>query len=64
MPDEDWPSSAKAEGSLTARPIHQAGTKVGLSDPTGPHVGRRSHLSWMAVNGIVNTSLTIALLVV
>ncbi len=28
------PSSAKAEGSLTARETTQAGTKVGLSDPT------------------------------
>ncbi|KAK9042367.1 hypothetical protein V6N11_017442 [Hibiscus sabdariffa] len=35
-PDEDWPSSAKAEGSLTAGPTHQAGTKVGLIDPTVP----------------------------
>ena len=25
--------SAKAEGSLTARPTGRAGTKVGLSDP-------------------------------
>ncbi|KAG5590725.1 hypothetical protein H5410_041239, partial [Solanum commersonii] len=32
--DGDWPSSAKAEGSLTTRPTHRAGTKVGLSDPT------------------------------
>ncbi|KAF3791468.1 Subtilisin-like protease SBT1-5 [Nymphaea thermarum] len=35
-PDRDWPSSAKAEGSLTARPTRRAGTKVGLSDPTVP----------------------------
>jgi hypothetical protein len=28
------PKSVKAEGSLTARPTSQAGTKVGLSDPT------------------------------
>ena len=34
--DGDWPSSAKAEGSLTARPTRRAGTKVGLSDPTVP----------------------------
>ena len=27
------PKSAKAEGSLTARPTSRAGTKVGLSDP-------------------------------
>nr|CAD1835854.1 unnamed protein product [Ananas comosus var. bracteatus] len=35
-PDGDWPSSAKAEGSLTARLTRRAGTKVGLSDPTVP----------------------------
>ncbi|KAK8690254.1 hypothetical protein V6N13_088954 [Hibiscus sabdariffa] len=35
-PDGDWPLSAKAEGSLTARPTRRAGTKVGLSDPTVP----------------------------
>ncbi|KAK7296041.1 hypothetical protein VNO77_50864 [Canavalia gladiata] len=35
-PDGDWLSSAKAEGSLTARPTRRAGTKVGLSDPTVP----------------------------
>ncbi|GKD65842.1 RNA-directed DNA polymerase, eukaryota, partial [Tanacetum coccineum] len=35
-PDGDWPSSAKAQGSLTARPTRRAGTKVGLSDPTVP----------------------------
>ena len=34
--DRDWPSSAKAEGSLTARPIRWAVTKVGLSDLTVP----------------------------
>ena len=28
--------SAKAEGSLTARPTGRAGTKVGLSDPVVP----------------------------
>ncbi|MBA0662570.1 hypothetical protein Goklo_006666, partial [Gossypium klotzschianum] len=33
-PDGDWPSSAKAEGNLTARSTRRAGTKVGLSDPT------------------------------
>ncbi|CAN6453905.1 unnamed protein product [Victoria cruziana] len=33
-PNGDWPSSAKAEGSLIARPTHRAGTKFGLSDPT------------------------------
>ncbi|PPR81947.1 hypothetical protein GOBAR_AA38767 [Gossypium barbadense] len=35
-PKRDWPSSAKAEGSLPARPTRQAGTKVSLSDPTIP----------------------------
>ncbi|KAD4385165.1 hypothetical protein E3N88_25333 [Mikania micrantha] len=29
-PDGDWPSSAKAEGSLTARPTRRAGTKADL----------------------------------
>jgi hypothetical protein len=28
------PASAKAQGSLTARPMRRAETKVGLSDPT------------------------------
>ena len=31
------PQSAKAEGSLTARPTSRAGTKVGLSDPAVPY---------------------------
>ena len=31
--DGNHPQSAKAEGSLTARPTGRAGTKVGLSDP-------------------------------
>ena len=31
--DGNHPESAKAEGSLTARPTGRAGTKVGLSDP-------------------------------
>ena len=31
------PKSVKAEGSLTARPTSQAGTKVGLSDPVVPY---------------------------
>ncbi|KAG5599255.1 hypothetical protein H5410_030625 [Solanum commersonii] len=35
-PDGDWPSSAQAEGSLTARPTPRAGMKVGLSDLTVP----------------------------
>ena len=29
------PMSVKAQASLTARPTSRAGTKVGLSDPTG-----------------------------
>ena len=32
-PDRNRPTSAKAEGSLTARPTSRAETKVGLSDP-------------------------------
>ena len=32
--DGNQSESAKAEGSLTARPTSRAGTKVGLSDPT------------------------------
>ncbi|TKY72915.1 hypothetical protein E2542_SST01661 [Spatholobus suberectus] len=35
-PDKDWPSSAKAKGSLIARPTSRAKTKVGLSDSTVP----------------------------
>jgi len=31
------PSSAKAQGSLTARPTSRAGAKAGLSDPVVPH---------------------------
>ena len=34
--DGNQPSSIKAKGSLTARPIRRAGTIVGLSDPTVP----------------------------
>ena len=33
-PGGDWPSSAKAEGSLTARPTCRARAKVSLRDPT------------------------------
>ncbi len=36
LPQRGWKprrKSAKAEGSLTARPTSRAGTKVGLSDP-------------------------------
>ncbi|CAI8600503.1 unnamed protein product [Vicia faba] len=43
-PDGDWPSSAKAEGSLTARPTRRAGTKVGLSDQTVPSLAPRFRL--------------------
>ena len=32
-PDRNRPTSAKAEGSLTARLTNRAETKVGLSDP-------------------------------
>ncbi|KAJ8424308.1 hypothetical protein Cgig2_030334 [Carnegiea gigantea] len=42
--DRYLPSSAKAEGSLTARPTCRAGTKVGLSDlmvPSGRAVAQR-----------------------
>ncbi|TYG85089.1 hypothetical protein ES288_A13G025300v1 [Gossypium darwinii] len=42
-PDGDWPSSAKAEGSLTARPTRRAGTK-----------GRRStDKSYSRDNGLI-----------
>ena len=34
--DGNRTKSAKAEGSLTARPTGRAGTKVGLSDPVAP----------------------------
>ena len=34
--DGNHPQSALVEGSLTARPTSQAGTKVGQSDPTVP----------------------------
>ena len=35
------PSSANAEGSLTARETSRAGTKVGVSDPVIPDVYKR-----------------------
>ncbi|KAL5079959.1 hypothetical protein RYX36_008380 [Vicia faba] len=54
-PDRDWPSSAKAEGSLTARPTRRAGTKVGLSDPTVPN--GRAVAQWIKVTlGITGRS--------
>nr|VDD31594.1 unnamed protein product [Brassica oleracea] len=37
-PDGDWPSSAKAEGSLTARPTRRAGDE---SRPYGRAVAQR-----------------------
>jgi len=40
FPQRGWksrPQSAKAEGSLTARPTSRAGSKDGLSDPVVPH---------------------------
>ncbi|KAI3482721.1 hypothetical protein L1887_54570 [Cichorium endivia] len=41
--DGDWPSSAKAEGSLTARPTRRAGTKADL--PPRAHIdGKVWHL--------------------
>ncbi|PPR97580.1 hypothetical protein GOBAR_AA23083 [Gossypium barbadense] len=35
-PNENWPSSTKIEGSLTARPTRRAKTKFGLRDLTIP----------------------------
>ncbi|KAD5318097.1 hypothetical protein E3N88_18043 [Mikania micrantha] len=46
-PDGDWPLSAKAEGSLTARSTRRAGTKVDLSDPTVP--SGRAVAQWIKV---------------
>ncbi len=34
--DENQPLSVKAKGSLTTRPTHRAGMKVGFSDMTVP----------------------------
>lgn len=47
--------SAKAEGSLTARPTSRAGTKVGLSDPVVPH-GRAIAQRIKATPGITGLS--------
>src|SRR5699024_7065716 len=47
--------SVKAEGSLTARPTSQSGTKVGLSDPVVPH-GRAIALRIKATTGITGLS--------
>jgi hypothetical protein len=47
--------SAKAEGSLTARPTSRAGTKVGLSDPVVPS-GRAIAQRIKATPGITGLS--------
>ncbi len=47
--------SAKAEGSLTARPTSRAGTKVGLSDPVVPK-GRAIAQRIKATPGITGLS--------
>src|SRR5574344_715104 len=47
--------SAKAEGSLTARPTSRAGTKVGLSDPVVPY-GRAIAQRIKATLGITGLS--------
>lgn len=47
--------SAKAEGSLTARPTSRAGTKVGLSDPVVPN-GRAIAQRIKATLGITGLS--------
>jgi hypothetical protein len=49
------PASAKAQGSLTARPTRRAGTKVGLSDPTVP-CGRAVAYRIKATPGITGWS--------
>ena len=49
------PSSAKAQGSLTARPTSRAGTKVGQSDPTAPR-GRAVAQRIKATPGITGLS--------
>ena len=47
-PDGDWPSSAKAEGSLTARPTRRAGRKSAL-------VIRRCRVEWIFSNKLYIT---------
>ena len=47
--------SAKAKGSLTARPTSRAGTKVGLSDPVAPS-GRAIAQRIKATPGITGLS--------
>ncbi|KAL2998794.1 hypothetical protein AAZX31_09G122500 [Glycine max] len=46
-PDGVWPSSAKAEGSLIARPTRRLWTKVGLNDLTMP--SGRAIAQWIKV---------------
>ena len=46
-PDGDWPSSTKAEVSLTARPTRRVGMKAGLSDLTMP--SGRAIAQWIKV---------------
>ncbi|KAK9292691.1 hypothetical protein L1049_020670 [Liquidambar formosana] len=58
-PDGDWPSSAKAEGSLTARPTRRAGTKVGLSDPTVPSGRARASIAGSPVIRKAETSFVL-----
>lgn len=54
-PDRDWPSSAKAEGNLTARPTCRAGKKVGLSNPIVPN--GMAVTQWIKVTlGIISRS--------
>ena len=58
FPQRGWKSrsqSAKAKGSLTARPTSRAGTKVGLSDPVVPH-GRAIAQRIKATPGITGLS--------
>ena len=53
--DGNHPQSALVEGSLTARPTSQAGTKVGQSDPTVP-CGRAVAYRIKATPGITGLS--------
>lgn len=38
-PYGDWPSNAKVESSLIARPTRWVGTKLDLNDPMTPREG-------------------------
>ena len=57
LPQRGWKprqKSAKAEGSLTARPTSRAGTKVGLSDPavvSGNAVAQRTKVT-LGITGL------------